>query len=1284
MRFWSLINVIFLLLTSLVQANNTKFFHLNFEQGLSQSTVNCIIKDSRGYFWFGTNSGLNKWNGYSITVYSHDESDKNSIGQGRINAIYEDTDSSLWIATSQGGLCKYIPESDLFLNIPIVQKDIGKTNKNNIVSIVPFYDQFLLATITGELFLFNPITFEYSRVLLFDENNDPVTNIIINKLYVDKDEVVWIASSKGAIQTRNHSKQGNRTFIDGVIMFPAEDVYDIFFDTRGNIWFGTYNSGAYKYNISRKHTTQYKAGIKDGTNLSHPNVRTFCQDREGNLWLGTGGGGINLFDYESQQFSYFDIELANHYSLSSNIIYTIYPDEENNLWIGTYNGGVCYTNYHRQRFNHIRSYGKPDELTHNSVLSFCKTNDGKIWLGTDGGGINIYDKSTGKFTYFKLNDRFEVITKLVSDGNNKIYIGTYREGLYVYNRLSGSLKNYRTGSHNKSLPNNDIWDIALGHNGEVWIGTLGSGLSLFNEKSGEFTNYSLDEEGENTLKDGFISSLLVDSKNRLWIGTYLSGLYYLSDKESGSFKQINGKEKLKSSEVRAIFEDSKKRLWVGTLDGGLNLLLDEEKGFISLTVKDGLPSNAIQAILEDKDNNLWLSTNMGLSKVMEKDGEYIFRNYTAADGLQSNEYNLHSSLIDESGQLYFGGINGFNSFYPDDISDSKSVGPVIINSLEIIDDVAASGSLQAVVDKNVEYTDKVEIDFNQSTITFKYAMLDYILPKKNTYKYRLLPFDKEWIDAGNRRSTTYTNLDPGDYVFQVKGINSQHIENERIAKLEVKVLPPLWKTTWFRVLIIGSLLLLLLLLYRIRVSGLRRQGLRLKKLVDERTGELVSLNKVLEERNVEIFQQSEELKIGQEKLIAVNKNLEESNKKIEKQKSELQQSRNNLEKTVRERTFELETAKKRAEESEQLKMAFLSNMSHEIRTPMNAIVGFASLLADLELSREEKEEYVRQINVNSESLLLLIDDILDLSKIEANQLRISPEKFEVYQFVNQVYVNWKQIQKSKNSKIEFKFISKLPKGSIYVFSDEQRIRQVVNNLLDNAFKFTSHGEIKLMCELKNSNVVLSVSDTGIGVSEEDKNYIFDRFRKAESSGNKLYRGAGLGLTISHKITKMLKGEIWIESIKGQGSVFHLSLPVFELGSNTLSKKHSKTIPALDIDLSGVNILIAEDEEANFFYLSGVLSKKGAIVDHAGNGEEAIKMSTIKDYKIILMDIKMPQLNGIEATQRIKMMFPNQMVVAQTAYARPEEEAEFRKIGFDGYLTKPIKIDALYHVIKSLL
>lgn len=496
---------------------------------------------------------------------------------------------------------------------------------------------------------------------------------------------------------------------------------------------------------------------------------------------------------------------------------------------------------------------------------------------------------------------------------------------------------------------------------------------------------------------------------------------------------------------------------------------------------------------------------------------------------------------------------------------------------------------------------------------------------------------------------------------------------------------PFYFGIWFILGVIILIGILLWIIYRLSVLNIQKQKKLLKSLVEERTSELQKMNRSLEEKNAEIKKQSEELLRRQEDMLKVNRILKENEKRIKQQNEELEKHRNNLEELVAERTAELEEAKLNAETSERLKMAFLSNMSHEIRTPMNAIIGFASLLSDNDLTDEEKDEYIKQVNTNGQSLLVLIDDILDLSKIEANQLIIKEEVFDLNSFINEIYNSWAYLDKIVNSTIEFKFTNSLKGKRVIVKYDKQRLKQIIYNLLDNAFKFTPRGSVTLEVTANKEQFIISVKDTGIGISDESIEYIFNRFRKGDDSDSNIYRGAGLGLTICKKLTNMLGGQLWVESVFGKGSKFNLQLPINTTASELVkTEKTDDEGSADDIDFTGRRILIAEDEQNNYLFLKGLLAKRRAEIDWAKTGQEAIDLTDKKHYDMILMDIKMPVMNGIDATKAIKRKKPGVIIIAQTAFARPEEEAAIRKNDFDDYIAKPIKKDTLLKLMNKYL
>jgi len=1129
--------------------NGINFYHLNTSNGLSQNTVNFIHQDLQGFFWFGTNGGLNKWNGYDFTTYSYSTADSNSIGQGRINCIHEDENGELWIGTYQGGVSKFNRSSNTFENFYNFDLENKNDQSNNIQQINKYNNFIITGTFGNGIYLLNAKTKKYIPIKIFNEHNQLMSNLIINKILIDIDSTLWIGFTQGALKIPKQDWNENAPELHGQEILKGEYVLTIYRDSKNQVWFGTHYSGAICLNLSNNKLFNLNDNALAKGQI-FPIVRDFIEDKYKNLWIGMGGGGIIIMNNETQTIKLYKSALNNSSSLSSNIIYCLHGDKSQNIWIGTYNSGVDYTNSHKQTFNHIRGFGGENELKNNAILSLCELSNQTIMVGTDGGGISIYNPKDGTFKASPFADRVDpskisVPVTIARDHNGNVLIGTFLNGLYVYNEKTRKLKNYKAGANKYDLQSNNIWAITISRDNTIWIGTLGKGIAKFDPVSEKFYNYYSQSNVDHSISEDYISSLLVDHKNTLWVATYNGGINMLVDEEKGIFKSFKKGDasELTSNEIWKLFEDSKNNLWAATHDGGICILNRETMTFRVLTKNDGLASNSAQSIIEDKNGTIWIGSNNGLSRITMNGDKPIIKNYSDHNGLQSNEFNSNATLVSENNILYFGGSNGFNYFSPDSLNMNEEVGPIIItNFLSLYHDNTSGKSTSIFNTRNIQ-TNTIDLKYNIALITIEYAMLDYTIPELNSYKYKLEGFDKAWVNAGFNRNATYTNLNPGTYIFKVKGTNSLGVENQKEGTIKFVIHPPFWKKPWFISTYILLFVLLTILFYRLKVRSYRLQEISLKSKVDKRTTELVEVNKVLAERNHEIKLQSEELSTKSEHLIEVNTNLERSYEQIEKQNAELEHHRNNLELLVEKRTEELEHAKDKAEESERLKMAFLSNMSHEIRTPMNAIMGFSSLLSIDGYSNEEKKTFSDLINSNSNSLLLLIDDILDLSRIEANQLNVVNTKINFIEIINETVANWTIISKEKYPDAIFKFENNIAEKELIIESDYTRIKQIINNLIDNALKFTCVGTVTVIVWIENNYLLTCVQDTGIGISAESIPIIFDRFRKSEDSLDKNFRGAGLGLTISKKLATLLEGDLWAVSDFGRGSKFYLKIPI---------------------------------------------------------------------------------------------------------------------------------------------
>jgi signal transduction histidine kinase/CheY-like chemotaxis protein len=708
-------------------------------------------------------------------------------------------------------------------------------------------------------------------------------------------------------------------------------------------------------------------------------------------------------------------------------------------------------------------------------------------------------------------------------------------------------------------------------------------------------------------------------------------------------------------------------VWVATSDG-LNRFNPLTKTFVNYFERNGLPNNLINALALDQEGKLWVSTGNGLCWFDYKNN--TFTNFNKTDGLQGDEFTDRSILTLTTNKIFVGGVNGFNIISPQKIQVNAKIPNVVITDLTIFNQKVPIGIEGGVLTKQISETKVLNLSYTQSVLTFYFAALDFTIPLKNQYAYMMEGFDTDWIYCGNRTDATYTNLNPGKYIFRVKGSNNDGVWNETGTALEIIISPPWWKTKLalfsFGLFIIG----MFLLFYFYRINSLKAQQKLLEKLVNERTNELSELNTELEETNEEVFQQKEEL-LTQADILS------KTNKKLEKSSEELKHHKNNLEETVKIRTAELEKSKEKAEESDRLKSAFLANMSHEIRTPMNAIVGFSNLLNQPDLDENTKNNYVTQINENTASLCTLIDDILDISLMESNILLIKKNEFEINILLDEVFLD----ATIQNPKSEIRLSNQIENLQLMLFTDRFRLKQVLMNLINNGCKFTESGYVELGCYLKDNELVLFVKDTGIGISSENLEIIFDRFRKVLDDKTKLFRGVGLGLAISKKIAELLQGQLTCESELGIGSVFSLVLPNTLI--STLKVEEPVPVKSNILNLEHKTILIVEDEETNYLYLESALKPTHATIVWAHDGKMALDLFlSAQQFHLVLMDIKMPRMNGYDATIAIKEMFPNQLIVAQTAYARPQDSIEIKQAGFDDYLIKPIIPDDLYRLLNK--
>jgi signal transduction histidine kinase len=765
-------------------------------------------------------------------------------------------------------------------------------------------------------------------------------------------------------------------------------------------------------------------------------------------------------------------------------------------------------------------------LNNSDVYSFWLDKDNNIWIGTDFGGINILNKKENSFRYLTSHKNnpgnlcSNSIKSMADDGNGNLWIGTFQGGICVYNIKTGAFTNYNHNPEDpKSLIDRRVWSIVRDHNGDMWVGTA-KGVDFFDSQKKEFEHFNFTEKQVDWLAE--------DSEHNIWIGTNPDIIIF--NKQEGSIKKFNV-----NTRTRAFCEDHLNRIWLATETKGI-VQLNKKNGKIvkSFDENMGLSANSTFTIIEDNQGSLWTGTANGLSRI-KPDDEKI-RNFYNEDGTHITHYNYGASYKLPSGELLFGGFNGLVIFDPKKVKENEYLPPVILTNFKINNQEVPIGEKDSPLKSHISETKSIVLKHNQNFLWFEYVALNYCTPSNNRYKYKMEGVDKTWNNVGNKREAIYTNLQPGTYTFSVIASNNDNLWNEVGTSLKITIRPPFYGTLFFKIvfvlLIIGGVFLFI---YK-RTNRVEILNKELERQVYRKTRDLQNVAIQLEESQSEVMAQNEEIE-------KQNEFLKELNEKISLQNRALETYSNDLEQKVKERTTELESAKTRAEESDKLKSSILANMSHEIRTPMNSIIGLANILLEDEISKEEKTFFTQNIRKNCDSLLHLINGVLDLSVIEAGKLALNKTPLNITHLlkdIHAVFESDKQLLEKEH--IDFKL--KIPAEDLVISTDAVRVEQVLRNLLHNAFKFTEKGSIELGYASSVNDLILYVRDTGIGIPLAKQNIIFDSFVKLEENTHKTNgnNGVGLGLSICWRLTQLLGGKLWVVSEVNEGSTFYFSLP----------------------------------------------------------------------------------------------------------------------------------------------
>lgn len=849
--FFFIINMLLAYCVLAIEQQGISFRKLSIEQGLSQSSVNAIIQDKEGYIWFGTQDGLNKYDGISFTVFNYRKQDSASLSNPHIRTLFECSDNFIWIGTESGGLNRFNKLTGKFQSFQNDKNKASSISHNNVRSILEDDSKNIwVATFGGGLNIFNKLTNSFKRITGKTDDGIDVSELRIESMLLDNKQTLWIGTNDKGLFSYDIIKDKWKHFNLGD---KDNRVSALAINDNNTVWVGTYGSGLFLFD---KNKTEF---VKQNISLSSNFVVEILPDKQNKIWIGTYGGGLNLYDLQSKELRVFKHNSEIPSSLSNNDVWSICISAEGTAFIGTDGGGVNIYDSHSQKFPSFKTAISQSSQTNNLVRCFYQDSRGNLWIGTYGGGLNSYNQKTGEHIIYKRNENDKQsissnrIVSISETPDGTLWFGTDGGGLNKFNYTTSKFIRFtHDEKNNQSITNDVVWSIMPESDKGLWLGTRGGGLNYFDLKTEKFSAFRYNANDANTLRSDFIRCLYNDNKGNLWIGTEGGGfsIFNKNTQAIKNYKNILAEENgLNNNTIRCIYIQDGNYVWLGTDGGGLNLYDIASDKFYHYTVDDGLPNNVIYGILPDKKGYLWMSTNNGICRFKllsaPADKKIFIKKYFISDGLQSNEFNTGAYFTNVDGEMFFGGINGYNRFYPENILENTFIPPVRITRFKIFE-------TDYVLDTLVDFIQQITLNYQQNFFSFSFAALSFSMPEKNRYAYMLEGFDKEWIYTENRNYASYTNLDPGTYIFKVKASNNDGVWNDVGTSVKIIIKPPFYKTWWFYSLLVISGVLSVILFIKIRERNLKRDKAKLEETVHLRT-------KQIQQKNLELNRQKQEI-----------------------------------------------------------------------------------------------------------------------------------------------------------------------------------------------------------------------------------------------------------------------------------------------------------------------------------------------------------------------------------------------------------------------------------------